>query len=176
MKLIRKITFLAFAFIVIMASGNPLAAQNKYGHMNYGNLLEQIPELKSGNTQLATFRDQLVKQGQNRVTKWENDVKTFQAQAKAGELTGLQIKQAEDKLGKEQKAIAAMEQDVIEKVTKKREEILKPLLDKVDKAVKTVGKENGYSMIFDSSIYNFILSAEDSDDVTPLVKKKLGIN
>lgn len=158
-----------------MASGNPLSAQNKYGHMNYGNLLEQVPELKSGNTQLETYRNQLVKQGQDRAVKWENEVKALQTQAQAGELTGLQIKQAEEKLGKEQQAIAAMEQDVIDKVTKKRNEILKPILDKIDAAVKAVGKENGYSMIFDSSLYNFILSAEDSDDVTPLVKKKLGL-
>lgn len=175
MKLLRKITFLAFAFMFIMASGNPLAAQNKYGHMNYGNLLEQIPELKSGNTTLETFRNQLIKKGQDRAAKWEKEVKDFQAKAQAGELTGLQVKQAEEKLGKEQKAIAAMEQDVIDQVTKKRDEILKPILDKVDAAVKAVGKENGYSMIFDSSLYNFILSAEDSDDVTPLVKKKLGL-
>ena len=175
MKLIRKITFLAFAFILLMASGNPLAAQNKYGHMNYGNLLEQVPELKSGNTQLETYRNQLVKQGQDRAKKWEAEVKKFQAQAKAGELTGLQVKQAEEKLGKEQQAIGALEQDVINKVTNKRNEILKPILDKVDAAVKAVGKENGYSMIFDSSLYNFILSAEDTDDVTDLVKKKLGL-
>lgn len=175
MKLIRKITFLAFAFIMLMASGNPLAAQNKYGHMNYGNLLEQVPELTSGNTILATFRDQLVKQGKDRVAKWEQEVKEFQTKAQAGSLTGLQIKQAEEKLGREQKAIAALEQDVIDKVTKKRNEILKPILDKIDVAVKAVGKENGYSMIFDSSLYNFILSAEDTDDVTPLVKKKLGL-
>ena len=175
MKLIRKITFLAFAFIVLMASGNPLAAQNKYGHMNYGNLLEQIPELKSGNTQLETYRNQLVKQGQDRAAKWEKEVQEFQKKAQDGLLTGLQIKQAEEKLGKEQKALTAMEKDVIDKVTKKRNEILKPILDRVDVAVKAVGKENGYAMIFDSSLYNFILSAEDSDDVTPLVKNKLGL-
>jgi len=175
MKLIRKIAFLAFAFIVIMASGNPLSAQSKYGHMNYGNLLEQVPELKAGNTQLETYRNQLVTQGQERAKKWEADVQAFQVKAQAGELTGLQIKQAEDKLGKEQQAIAALEQDVINKISAKRDEILKPILDKIDAAVKAVGKENGYAMIFDSSLYNFILSAEDSDDVTPLVKKKLGL-
>jgi outer membrane protein len=175
MKLIRKITFLAFTFIIIMASGNPLAAQSKYGHMNYGNLLEQVPELKSGNTQLETYRDQLVKQGKARAAKWEKDVKDFQAKAQAGDMTGLQIKQAEEKLGKEQKSIAALEQEVIAKVSAKRDEILKPILEKVDVAVQAVGKENGYSMIFDSSIYNFILSAEDSDEVTSLVKKKLGL-
>jgi len=143
--------------------------------MNYGNLLEQVPELKSGNTQLETYRDQLVKQGQDRAKKWEQEVQALQAQAQAGELTGLQMKQAEERLGKEQQAIAAMEQDVMNKIAVKREEILKPILDRIDAAVKAVGKENGYSMIFDSSIYNFILSAEDSDDVTPLVKKKLGL-
>lgn len=175
MKLLRKITFLAFAFIVVMASGNPLAAQNKYGHMNYGNLLEQVPELKKGNTQLETYRTQLIKQGQDRATKWEAEVKAFQVKAQAGEMTGLQIKQAEEKLGKEQQAIASLEQEVLDKITKKRDEILKPIIDKVNAAVQDVGKENGYSMIFDSSLYNFILSAEDSDDVTPLVKKKLGL-
>ncbi len=175
MKLLRKITFLAFAFIVVMASGNPLAAQNKYGHMNYGNLLEQVPELKKGNTELETYRDQLIKKGKDRAAKWEADVKAFQAKAQAGEMTGLQIKQTETKLGKEQKAIAALEQDVVDKITKKRDEILKPIIDKVNTAIQEVGKENGYAMIFDSSLYNFILSAEDSDDVTLLVKKKLGL-
>jgi len=174
MKLIRKIAFLAFAFIVIMGSGNSLSAQ-KYGHLNYGNLLTYVPEVKSGDTKLETYRNQLVKQGQDRLNKWQKDVEAFQKRAEAGELTGLQMKQTEEKLAKEQQAIAALEQEVIQKVAAKRNEILKPILDKIDDAIKAVGKENGYSMIFDTSIYNFVLSAEDSDDVMPLVKAKLGI-
>ena len=175
MKLIRKITFLAFAFIMLMASGNPLAAQKKYGHINYGNLLTQVPELEAGNTELETYQTLLVQKGQERAAKWEQDVQAFQAKAQAGELTGLQIKQTEEKLGKEQRAIAALEQETLDKISLKREEILKPILDKVNNAIQAVGKENGYSMIFDSSIYNFVLAAEDSDDVTPLVMKKLGL-
>ncbi len=175
MKLIRKIAFLAFAFVVIMSSTNPLSAQNKYGHLNYGNLLDQIPEVKSGDTQLATFRDQLVKQGQDRMNKWQTDVQAYQQKAQSGTLTQVQMKEAEAKLGKEQQAIAAFEQEVIQKVAKKREDLLKPILDKVDAAVKAVGKENGYAMIFDTSLFNFVLSADDSEDVMPMVKKKLGI-
>ena len=175
MKLIKNFAFLAFVLLVITASSNPLSAQKKYGHLNYGNLLEQVPELKSGDKQLATYRDQLIKQGQARAEKWKKDVETFQHKQQAGELTGLQIKQGQERLAKEQQAIAALEQEVIQKVTKKREQILKPILDKVDAAIKAVGKENGYSMIFDTSVFNFVLSAEDADDVMPLVKKKLGI-
>ena len=175
MKLIRKIAFLAFAFAVMMSSSNPLLAQNKYGHLNYGNLLDQIPEVKSGDTQLATFRDQLVKQGQDRMNKWQEDVQAYQQKAQAGSMTAVQMKEAEAKLGKEQQAIAAFEQEVLQKVAKKREDLLRPILDKVDAAVKSVGKENGYGMIFDTSLFNFILSADESEDVMPMVKKKLGI-
>ena len=67
------------------------------------------------------------------------------------------------------------EQEVMQKVAKKREDLLRPILDKVDAAVKAVGKENGYGMIFDTSLFNFILSADESEDVMPMVKKKLGI-
>lgn len=175
MKLIRKITFLAFAFLVIAGINNPLTAQKKYGHLNYGNLLELVPEVKSGDTQLATFRDQLVKQGQERLQKWQADVQASQAKAQAGEMTALEIKQTEERLAKEQQAIAALEQEVVQKVSKKREEILKPILDKINVAIKEVGDENGYGMIFDSSLFNFVLAADDSDDVLPLVKAKLGL-
>ena len=48
-------------------------------------------------------------------------------------------------------------------------------MEKVQKAIQDVGKEGGYTMIFDTSTFNAILFAEDSDDVTSQVKAKLGI-
>ena len=62
---------------------------------------------------------------------------------------------------------------MIQKVAKKRENLLKPILDKVDAAVKSVGKENGYAMIFDTSLFNFVLSVDDTQDVMPLIKKEI---
>ena len=109
------------------------------------------------------------------MNKWQTDVQSYQQKAQSGTMTQVQMKEAEARLGKEQQAIAAFEQEVVQKVSKKREDLLKPILDKVDAAVKAVGKENGYAMIFDTSLFNFVLSADDSEDVMPLVKKKLGI-
>jgi outer membrane protein len=42
-------------------------------------------------------------------------------------------------------------------------------------AINEIGKEGKYTMIFDTSIFNTILFARDSDDLEPLVKGKLGI-
>ncbi len=175
MKLIRKIAFLAFAFAMIMGSSNSLNAQSKYGHLNYNNVLELMPEYKRGNTQLETYGNQLVEQGKSRLGKFQAEVQEYQRKEQAGELTGLQIKQAQERLAKEEQAILALEQQMSEKIAKKRTDILQPLLTRVDKAIEDVGRENGYTMIFNTSMFGFILSLEDSDDVMPLVKSKLGL-
>jgi len=175
MKLIRKIAFLAFAFLVITSSSNTLQAQDKYGYLNYGVLMEQFPEFIEGNKKFETYRDQLMADGTAKAKKFEGDVIAFQQNAQAGALTGVQIQEMQQKLVKEEQALKNLEQETMTKIGAKRNEILKPILDKIDKAVQDVGKENGYSMIFDASVINFIMYNDETYDVLPLVKKKLGI-
>jgi outer membrane protein len=50
--------------------------------------------------------------------------------------------------------------------------LIAPFEEKVRKAIDEVAKENKYSYIFDTQI---LLYYDGGDDVTPLVKKKLGI-
>ena len=53
--------------------------------------------------------------------------------------------------------------------------LYKPLLEKVNNAMKDVATENGFTMVFDLSS-NMVLYGDPSLDVTTLVKTKLGIN
>ena len=55
-----------------------------------------------------------------------------------------------------------------------RRQLLQPLVNKLDEAVRVVGKEGGYQVIFDTSNGSALFAAE-SDDVTALVKAKLGL-
>jgi len=57
----------------------------------------------------------------------------------------------------------------------KESQLLQPIIEKADKAIKEVGKENGYTYIFDLSRGSVVYFSEVSEDVLPLVKKKLGI-
>lgn len=61
-----------------------------------------------------------------------------------------------------------------DKLAKKREELYKPILEKVNTAMQDVAKENGYLLVFDAST-QVLLYAHESLDVTNLVKAKLGI-
>ena len=63
---------------------------------------------------------------------------------------------------------------VQQQVAVKREQLFKPILDRAEKAVKDVGKENGYDYIFDTNTGSFIY-AKEAHNVMPLVKRKLGL-
>ena len=56
----------------------------------------------------------------------------------------------------------------------RQEELLKPIVDRAKAAIEEVGKENGYTYIFDAGV-GAVLYSQDSDDIMPLVKKKLGL-
>jgi outer membrane protein len=56
---------------------------------------------------------------------------------------------------------------------KKQQELMTPIINKAMEAIKTVGKENGFTYIHDQAA--LLYAADNSEDILPLVKKKLGI-
>ena len=57
-------------------------------------------------------------------------------------------------------------------VDEKQQEVLKPILEKMNKAVEDVAKKNGYITIIDGSILRY---SSEENNITVLVKKQLGI-
>ena len=53
-------------------------------------------------------------------------------------------------------------------------ELLKPLIDRAKKAIEDVAREGGYTYILDAGSTT-VLYSQDSDDIMPQVKKKLGL-
>jgi Skp family chaperone for outer membrane proteins len=51
---------------------------------------------------------------------------------------------------------------------------MQPILDKVNAAIKAVAEEHGYQFIFDAQS-GVILYADESADITALVKAKLNM-
>jgi outer membrane protein len=76
------------------------------------------------------------------------------------------LKAEELKLGKQQQELAKQLED-------KRQSLLTPIYDKINQAIADVAEENGFQFIFEQGV---LLYAEDSANVTSLVKAKLGVN
>jgi len=159
-------------FLALLCFSGTLNAQ-KYGHVNLGNLLTLLPEIETNSTELESYRNKLRDDLQARIDVWEK--KVISVQNTVSDLPPNQVKIKEAELLKEQEILLKEEQGLNALVLEKRNQIMAPLIDKAQKAIKTVGRENGYTMIFDTSIPNVTLFATESDDLTSLVLAKLGV-
>lgn len=165
--------FFALTLGLLLASATGVFSQ-KFGYCNSALLLTQIPEVKAADSDLKAFQTQLTKRGQERVKALQDAATELGRKQEAGTVSPKDYEAQAAKLKEEEASIAKYEQEVYEKLSQKREELYKPLLEKVNKAMEDVAKENGFALVFDSST-QVLLYAHDSLDVTQLVKTKLGI-
>lgn len=170
----RKTPICLLLTFMLGATAISAQAQSKYGHMNLGNMLENMPDTKKANMSLKVFADSLGVKDSIMTKAFQEEVGKYQADYQAGKLTPVQAQQTEAELQKKQEEIQKFEQQAQQMVAAKREELLKPILQRVEDAVKAVANESGYLMIFDTSS-GAMLFANESDDITALVKKKLGM-
>jgi outer membrane protein len=170
MKLL-KISLLS----ILLSSVVSFSYGQKFGHINTGNLLLLMPETKVADEKLKVFQDSLVAIGEARGKKLEADYLAFAKAYQEGTLTPVVAKQKQDELQKMRNELAVFEEEVIAKVSEQREILLSPILEKVQEAINQVGKEGGYTMIFDVSVLNTILFALDADNIEEKVKVKLGL-
>ena len=145
----------------------------KYGHVNLGNLMTKMPEVETGSSQLVKYNEQLVAQLQQKVDDWERRYKELERLVPT--LPPVEVKEREQKLLEEQQKILQEEQLITLKVNEKRAEIMGPIIQKVQESINAIGKENGYTMIFDTSVPNTVLYVDDSIDLTDQVLTRLGI-
>jgi outer membrane protein len=94
---------------------------------------------------------------------------------KKDNMTDLIKKSKEEELMSLQQRIQTFQTNAQQELQKKEQELLKPIIDKAKKAIEDVCKENGYTYVFDTGTGALLYYPKDSDDILPLVKKKLGI-
>ncbi len=170
MTKILKIGVLLVAFVWMAGT---VQAQ-KFGYMNSQALLSEMSEVKQARTNLETLEKQLRQKGQNMLTALQTKYQDLQKQAEAGTLSPKQQEEAATMLRAEEAKIGEFEQNMMKQIQEKEAALLQPILTKVNDAIKAVATENGYAYIFDAST-SVLLYADESSDVSSLVKAKLGL-
>ena len=161
-----KKLFIAMMLIAPMA----LSAQ-KFGHINTQELFTQMPEV----TQIKLKMDTIQSQYENQLASMNEEIQRkaqdYQAQEATMPEAVKQIRQQE--LQEMQQRIQLFYQTAEQDIQKKQQELLTPVHERMAKAIKAVGEREGYTYIFDSAAMVHI--GADALDVTPAVKKELGI-
>ena len=147
----------------------------KFGFCNSTVLLSELAEVKAADSDLKDFQSQLTKRGQEMVKALQEKAAELERKKELGTISQNDYATQATKLGEEEEKIKAYEQEVYTKLGEKRKILFDPILEKVNTAMKAVAEENKFTYVFDSST-QVILYADESLDVTKLVKAKLGVN
>ncbi|MFZ4477889.1 MAG: OmpH family outer membrane protein [Saprospiraceae bacterium] len=163
-----------FFLLALAITLSTVGFAQKFGYCNSTALLTSIPEVKAADSDLQAFQAQLTKRGQEMVKALQDKAAELDRKDKQGTISPKDLEIQSAKLKEEEATIAKYEQEVYDKLAQKREELFKPILDKVNKAMADVAKDNQFAFVFDQNT-QVLLYADESLDVTKLVKAKLGI-
>ncbi|NJK84533.1 MAG: OmpH family outer membrane protein [Saprospiraceae bacterium] len=101
-----------------------------------------------------------------------NGLSRSTAKVADGVLSPKQQEEEATKLKTKEEELRKFEADSQQKLAAKQQELVQPILDKVNKAIQDVAKENGYQFIFDEAV---LLYRDPTLDIGKLVRAKLGI-
>ncbi len=163
---------IALFLATLLFSSFQLNAQ-KFGYLNSNELLSMHPLVKGADSILTIYQNQLMEQGQKLVESFQKNYEDYVKEANSGNLSKIQMGEKENILAQEQSKIREYESEMQKKVLQKREELYKPILDNIQSAINTVGKELNYTFIFDTGAGG-ILFALPGDNIIDKVKSKLG--
>lgn len=165
-----------FLLTILAALYTSTASAQKFGYVDTDYILGQLTEYKAAQKQLNEISQ-----------KWESDLKIMKDEVdklykdyKAEEilLSPTQRKEREDAIVAKEEAIKKFEQEkfgVNGELFKKRQELIKPIQDKVFVAIQKVAKNNGLDFIFDKSANMNILFSNPKFDRSDDVLDELGV-
>ena len=158
--------------IALLLAPMSMMAQ-KFGHFNSNELVQLMPEWTTAQTELQTLAKQ-----------YDDDLKRMQdeLQKKADEFQKEQANLLENVRARREQELNDLYQRVIQSrddnqqaFQKAQAEKMQAISEKITAAVKKIGDEGGYVYIMDITSGIPYISEKLSTDVTPELKKALGI-
>ena len=167
-----KNTIKVFVLVALTLAAMSVSAQVKLGHIETQKLIQAMPEWtaaqktfeeeqKKVNTELNSLREQF----QTKLAEYSEKMKTYSEAMRAT---------TEEELQGFQQRSQRFQETAMAQLEKTQNDLMQPVMEKAMNAIKEVGKENGYTYIFDMNA-GILYAAENSQDVEPLEKKKLGL-
>ena len=171
----KRIIGIAAISIMIALAGQSTIAQNlKFGHINSDELIQALPQFIVANDSLESFRQELINALELLSVELNNKSDAYQKEMK--NLSAIVRQNKEQELVDMQRRIQEFQTNAQEQLQTRQAELFQPVMATVDKAIKDVGKENGFTYIFDVAKGSLLyFDTTKSTDVMALAKAKLGI-
>ena len=165
--MIKKIFLMAALVLPLFASAQTV----KIGLVDTSEIISKMPETTAANNTLNEAQKKYQAELQRIDEEFQRQYEELQAM-KEDELPAIRERKIKQLQETQQKG-EAFQQSVIQDLQKQQDELMAPVIQKVRNAIESVGKEGGYNLI--QEMAGQLYFAAPVEDITPLVKKKLGI-
>lgn len=169
----KRITTIAFVLLLAVAITSGKVQAQKFGYIEFQDLMTQMPEYKKATGEMEAFGKQLQEEMKKMSSELEKKYEEYQkGEAKMNDA----IKEYKQKeLRDIQARLQEFQETAQENVRKKEQDLLKPIVEKAKAAIAEVAKAQGIAYVFDSSPGTPILYKPEGDNLMAAVKKKLNI-
>lgn len=171
----KKLTGVALLVLLVTFCGMKANAQNfKFGHINSDELIQALPEFDTARAQYERYQKDLQNALELMQVELNNKNDTYQKESK--NYTDIVKQTKEQEMIDMNRRIQDFAQNAQTQLQQKQAELFQPIYQKIDKAIKDVGKENGFVYVFDVAKGSLLYFDETkSTNVMNLAKAKLGI-
>ena len=145
----------------------------KLGHLDAQEILALMPEREKATEDYQEYAKGLESQLMSMQSEYQSEIQDYQDNEATYSDLVKQDKIAEIQ-GLEQR-IGTFQQSAQESLQRKEVELLSPILEKLQNAINEVAEDGDYTYIFDNSTGGMLLYSKDSENISSLVKKKLGL-
>jgi outer membrane protein len=167
-----KKTFLSIAIICILGLS---ASAQKFAYVNTDYILANIPEYADAQTQLDDLSIQWQKEIEAKFAEIDKMYKNFQNEAVL--LPDDMKKKREDDIIKKEKEAKDLQKKRFGNdgdLYKKRQELIKPIQDKVFNAIEDISTAENYAVVFDKANNATLIYTNPKFDISEQILDKLG--
>lgn len=168
--IIKKMKKLVILLFLILPLG-VIAQDIKIAYVNTQEIFLALPETNLMRTQLENLNSQYERDLKQMQDEYTNKFSTYVAQQDSlTENIRLRRQQELSDLQQRIENTAAVAQQDLQK---KQQELMTPIQEKIQGAIKSVGDAQGYTCVLDPSV--LLYTGSNAIDATSLVKTKLGL-
>lgn len=167
-----------FILLLCLAAPLALAAQEKVAYINAQEIMFKMPEIKDIETKMATKQETVKKTLDGIQAEYQTKLEDYGKKLEAFQKGDSSVSEAE--MLDQQKALTQVQeryetfaQSSQTDLEKSYGELMAPVNEKVRKAIKAVGDEQGFAYILDVQAILYV--SPSSVDASKHVKTKLGI-
>ena len=159
------------AIAIVLFIGTQVSAQTKVAHIDVQALMTSMPEMKTAQDQMKKIQETYDKDYKNMVTEYQTKLQKYeQESATAGDaLNETRTKEMQD-MGNR---IQQFQQTAQKELGQKEMDLIKPIMEKAQKAIQKVAKAKGVNYVLDATTGSGVLFTEGIDLLAD-VKKELG--